>query len=246
MGLRRLVATAALLLGCADVAVIHAAPEPEARRAVAALTRAGVAAQAAPGERGFAVTVAEGDVARAVVALQEVELPRREEPGFAEAWGERSLVATAAEERARTAQATSGELARSLEALDGVLDARVHLALPAEDASGEAPRRPTASVLVRHEAGAPPVGDAQVKALVANAVAGMRAEDVAVVFVARARRAPAATAVTTVAGVTVAARDAGRLRWMLGALVVLALAGVTAAGETLRRAARRRAGGAAG
>ena len=41
-----------------------------------------------------------------------------------------SLVPTATEERVRAAQALSGELSRSLERLEGVLDARVHLSLP--------------------------------------------------------------------------------------------------------------------
>lgn len=238
MGLRRLTAAAALLAGCAEVAVIHGAPEPEARRAVAALAEARVSARTVAVDRGFAVTVAEGDVARAVAALHDAELPRREEPGFAEAWGERSLVATATEERARAAQATAGELARSLESLDGVLDARVHLALPGPDPAGESPRRVTASVLVRHRAGHPPVSEGQVQALVAHAVEGLRAEDVAVVLVARAPRTAPALPLRTVAGITVAARDARALTVWLAVLVGLALGAGGLAVDALRRRLR--------
>ena len=218
------------------MAVIHAVPEAEARRAVAALVRAGVVARGEPDGRGFTVRVAEGDVARAVVALHDAELPRREEPGFAEAWGDRSLVATAAEERARAAQATAGELARTLESLDGVLDARVHLALPAADASGEAPRRPTASVLLRYEPAERPLDEAQVRALVAAAVEGMRPEDVTVVFVRRAARARPPIATTTTLGITVAARDAGRVRGVVG----VAVAALTALAALLATWLRRR------
>ncbi len=217
-----------LLLGCADVAVVHAVPEADARRVVAVLAQSGVAARMSASDRGFAVSVADTDVARAVVALHDAELPRREEPGFAESWGERSLVATAAEERARTAQATSGELARTLEALDGVLDARVHVALPATDASGEAPPRPTASVLLRHDTAAPQVSETQVRALVAGAVEGMQANDVTVVFVRRAPRAQAQDAMTSTWGIAVATRDAGRVRAMGLALAVACAAAVAA------------------
>lgn len=239
MGLRRLALGAALLLGCADVAVIHAAPEAEARRAVAALARAGIAARTAPDDRGFSVTVADGDVARAVTALQDAELPRREEPGFAEAWGDRSLVATAAEERARAAQATAGELARTLESLDGVLDARVHLALPAADASGEAPRRPTASVLLRHEPAERPLDEAQARALVAAAVEGMRPEDVTVVFVRRAARTRPPVATTTTLGILVADRDAGRVQGLVVVAVACAAALAALLATWLRRRERR-------
>jgi len=218
------------------VAVIHAAPEAEARRAVAALARAGVAARAEPADRAFSVTVADGDVARAVTALHDAELPRREEPGFAEAWGERSLVATAAEERARASQATAGELARTLESLDGVIDARVHLALPAADASGEAPQRPTASVMVRHEPAERPLNEWQVRTLVAAGVEGMRPGDVTVVFVRRAARARPPIATTTTLGITVAARDAGRVRGVVG----VAVAALTALAALLATWLRRR------
>jgi type III secretion protein J len=214
----------ALCLGCADVTVIHGVPEAEAHRAVATLLRAGIAAEGLPSGRGFAVVVARGDVPRAVVALHDAELPRREEPGFVEAWGERSLVATDAEERVRTAQSVAGELARSLEALDGVLDARVHVAVPPTDVLGERPSPPTASVLLRHETGALTVTEAQVRMLVAHAVVGLRPENVSVTFVARTPRTRAPEPLVTTFGVLVAARHAPRLR----ALVFALLGAVTA------------------
>ena len=137
--------------------------------------------------------------------------------------------------RSRAAQATAGELARSIESLDGVLDARVHLARPDPDPAGEAPRRATASVLVRHRAGPPPVSVAQVQSLVAHAVEGLRADDVAVVLVARGPRTAAPVPLRTVAGITVAARDAPTLtRWFV-LLVGLALGAGGLALDALRR-----------
>lgn len=230
MGLRdlRALALAALCAGCGDVAVLQGVAEPEANRALAALDRAGVAAEKDRDEPGagegatFRVGVARADAARAVAVLAAHALPRREEPGFAETYGARSLVQSGAEERARAAQAVAGELARSLEAIDGVLDARVHVAVPeAADVAldGAGAPRPTASVLVRYAAARPPYDDAAVRRLVAGAVAGMRPEDVTVVGVARAPDPTlAAPRLARVGPIAVAPGSAGTLR---GALAVL-------------------------
>ena len=66
-----------------------------------------------------------------------------------------SMVPTPTEEHALFLHALSGELARSVEAIDGVVEARVHLGLPL---AGSAPRRPAppgrAAVLVKCRRGA--------------------------------------------------------------------------------------------
>ncbi|MEZ4251474.1 MAG: hypothetical protein R3B99_24950 [Polyangiales bacterium] len=75
------------------------------------------------------------------------------------------------------------ELARSVETMERVLEARVHVALPdtRRIALDEARPRPRASVLVRHRGDA--VDENAVRALVAGAVQDMTPEDVAVVQV---------------------------------------------------------------
>lgn len=217
--------------------------EPEARRAAVALDREGVAARAARDEgegRAFQVLVDPSQVSRAVAVLAREEIPRREEPGFHEAWGARSLVSTGTEERARAAQALGGELARSLESIDGVVDARVHVAPAAEpDLAGDAPPRPTASVLVRHAGERAPCSEAQVRALVAAAIAGMRPDDVAVVFSARPAARPLPRSWERVGFLVVAAGSVGYARALLGGfvvVVVLALAMIVRviAGSTRR------------
>ncbi len=194
MGLRVLTAAAALALaGCSDVDVLSSVTESDAHRAVATLDRAGVSARfdrTANGARpAYRVRVPPSQVARAVAALADVGVPRRDQPGFAESWGDRSLVTTRTEERARAAQAVAGELARSIESIDGVVEARVHLS-PGSDPelSTDAPRRPTASTLILHASGSPPVDEPRVRALIAGAVEGMRPDDVTVVFACRAPR----------------------------------------------------------
>ena len=81
--------------------------------------------------------------------------------------------------------ALSGELARSIESIDGVLDARVHIALPQQQVIGlDAPRpRARASVLVRHRGPGAPYDATSIQRLVAGAIEDMAVEDVAVVSV---------------------------------------------------------------
>lgn len=185
---------ALVLMACSEVPVLQGVPEREANRAIAALDQAGVAARKEADESGgsgpaqFRVVVGPDEVARSVTVLQSHGLPAREEPGFAESYGTPSLVQTATEERARSAQSIAGELARTIESIDGVLDARVHVSLPAaedrplDDREGP---RPTASVLLRYVGAHAPYDETALKRLVAGSVVGMRAEDVTVVAIAR-------------------------------------------------------------
>ena len=82
---------------------------------------------------------------------------------------------------------------RTLSSIDGVLDARVLLDVPTIDpltaalvpaANAAAALRATASVLIRHRGPTPPVSPDDLRRLVAGAVSGLAAADVAVVLVA--------------------------------------------------------------
>lgn len=167
--------------------------EAQADEIVLALDEAGVGAQKerAAGDAMFRVLVTPEDVAPALAVLRERDLPREQAPGIEELFAERGLVPSAAEEHARQTAAIAGELSRSIESMDGVLRARVHLAIP--EPSGhlldQAPSRARASVLIETRRGAR-VDDAAVRALIAGAVADLAADDVAVVrTVARPARA---------------------------------------------------------
>ncbi len=244
MGLRLLILALALA-GCADVTVLDPVSEVDAHRAVASLERAGVAARFealanTAQRRQFRVSVAPSQASRAVSTLHDLGLPRREQPGFDEAWGERSLVMTRAEERARAAQATAGELSRSLEAIDGVVMARVHVA-PGSDPelATDTPRRPAASVLIQHASATPPLDEQRVRALVASAVDGMRPEEVAVIF---AQRAAAVTAVTRPRsiGSVVITEGYETLRATLAAMLVVIIALTASVMRLMRERATRR------
>lgn len=222
------------LAGC-RAAIESGLPEAQANEVLVALDRQGIhgVKELEPGasSSSYRVLVASDEVAAALAVLRAEELPRAPDPGLHEVFGGASLVPTATEERARLTAALGGELARSIESIDGVLDARVHVALP--DASelplDAPPPRPRASVLVRHRAApdreAP--DEAAIRRLVAGAIQGMALEDVAVVAVAAREAPPARAALASLGPIAVARGSIGMLRALLGTLlgtnVVLAL-----------------------
>jgi type III secretion protein J len=143
----------AALGGCAGEEILHGLAEPQANEVVVALDEAGVAASKKREEgadAGFTVSVASSDAARAQRALAERSLPRARPAGFAEVFGKGSMVPTPTEEHALYLHALGGELSRSVEAIDGVVEARVHVGLPQPDPLRPGERgRPRAAVLVK-------------------------------------------------------------------------------------------------
>ncbi len=216
--------------------VQHGLVEREANRMVAVLRQAGVEAQKIK-EKGrgakFSVEVPRGQVTRAIKILLQHDLPRRKKPGFAEVFGKASLVPTATEQRARFLHALSGELARTLESADGVLEARVHLVLPQRHPLAlrdQSQAKPRAAVLLRVRSGKAPITAQEVRRLVAGSVQELDPAQVAVV-VRQARPAPAGGATQKLAHVgpvSVSADSKTLLQAILGIglFVILALSGL--------------------
>jgi type III secretion protein J len=176
------------LAACGREAILHGLDEVRANQVIVALDEGGVAARKErddAAEGSWRVEVPSGDSAAARRLLAERELPRRTPPGFGDVFGKGSVVPTPSEERALYLHALSGELARSVEAIDGVVEARVHLALPPPDALRSEPAAPPrAAVLVKARTGARPRVESLVpgiRSLVAGAVPALDASAVAVV-----------------------------------------------------------------
>ncbi|AKF07597.1 hypothetical protein [Sandaracinus amylolyticus] len=244
-------ALAALLAGC-RAEIERGLPEAQANEVLVALDEHGIHAVKEPerGEGSFAILVSGDDVASALAVLRAEELPRAPDPGLHDLFGTASLVPTATEERARLTAALGGELARTIEAIDGVLDARVHVALP--DASelplDAPPPRPRASVLIRHRGARAPYDDAAIQRLVAGAIQGMDPGDVAVVGVAAPEPAtPAGAHLASLGPIAVARGSIGTLKLVLGVLLgtngVLALLLALAVVRHRRAARTHDAGG---
>ena len=239
-----MLAAALLLAGCQST-IASGLDEAQANRIVVALDSHGIGADksrvaAGTDEPRWEIDVATDDVGRALAILRAADLPRAAEPGIGDVFGEGSLVPTATEERARYAVGLAGELAASIESIDGVLDARVHVAIPeARDfALDEAPPRPRASVLIKHRPGPPPYDESQIRALVAGAVHGMQPEDVAVVGVPGPAAPEATGSLVRVGPISVTRGSSGALKSVLGAALGLNL--ILAAALVLVWVRRRR------
>lgn len=187
-GLRALpLAVASLLTVACSVPVAASLDEGDASEAVVALEKGGVASEKErdPEQEGhYRVVVSRDDAASALRILAAEGLPPRAAPGVLDALGKSSLVPSRLAEHMKVVTGTSGDLERSLRALDGVVSARVHLAVPPRDplALGEQAPVATASVLIRHQGPTPPLAAFDVQRLVAGAVPGLKAENVSVVM----------------------------------------------------------------
>jgi type III secretion protein J len=179
------VAVLLLLLAACSTPIRHGLDEPAANEVVSALERAGIGAEKARDDAGgpaaFVIRVSSADAVRALEVLDALGLPRGKRAGFAETYGQPSLVPTATEERARYLQALSGEIERTLETVDGVVGARVHLVLEEAEGLGDRPRNAAhAAVLLKTRGGAP-MKEADIQKLVAGSVPGLAPANVAVV-----------------------------------------------------------------
>ncbi len=180
------IALVVLGIGC-STPVQHGLEEAAANEVVAALERGGIGASKTkdPAGEAFIVSVAKTDTVRALELLRSLGLPRGRRSGFGEVYKQASLVPTPTEERARYVEALTGEIERTLETVEGVASARVHLVLPETDplATDGKPRVPAqAAVLLKVRTGPAPLREGEVQRLVAGSVPSLAPESVAVVL----------------------------------------------------------------
>ncbi|NHK96810.1 MULTISPECIES: type III secretion system inner membrane ring lipoprotein SctJ [Rubrivivax] len=195
-----LLAATAALAGCGREELYAQLDEREANEMVALLTHAGIDAAKQRVDGGqFALRVGGGEFARAVQVLHAAGYPREGHESLGTMFKKEGFVTTQLEERARFMHALSQELAGTLQNIDGVVLARVHLAVPEKRRFAEKPEPSAAAVFLKVRPGvdlAPQIGS--IKALVVNAIEGLPYEQVTVVtFPAEPWPGPAAPAAAT-------------------------------------------------
>ena len=128
------------------------------------------------------LTVNEDDYSRARILLAGQGLPKAAPGGYA-ILDNLPMGVSRAVEGERLRQARETELARSIQEIDAVAEARVHLATPEQSVFVRDSAAPSASVIVKLQPGRS-LGDAQVSSiinLVASSVPGMKPEGVTIV-----------------------------------------------------------------
>lgn len=146
-----------LLLGLSaisspDMAALYKGLSPASATSVeAALGGAGFDARMS--EDGTSVSVPRTDVARARMVLAELGLPIEGEPGWELFDDASGLAMNSFMQRINRLRAMEGELARSIQTLEGLQSARVHLVLPEREAFSREKPTPRASVIARAVSG---------------------------------------------------------------------------------------------
>jgi type III secretion protein J len=217
---------AGLALACA-VPVATSLEESDANRVVTALERNGVAADKKPdpdNEGRFSIEVGRGDASFAISVMTREELPPRRSPGLLDAVGKGSLVPGRGDEQAKLTAGIAGELQRTLMGLDGVIDARVHLALPRRDPlqTGLTDPPPSAAVLLKYRSATPPLSADEISRLVAGAVPGLDSARVTVVSKAvETDVSRKGTELVLLGPLTTTRSSLPYLRWMIGGVAAL-------------------------
>jgi len=160
--------------------------ERDANEMLATLYSAGLhASKSTHDEKTWSVEVEEHDMPAALRILAEHGLPREQFATAGDLFKKEGLVSTPAEERIRYIYAVSQELSSTLSQIDGVIVARVHPVIPANDPLATQIRPASASVFIKYrrdadlEAMAPPI-----KNLVMRSIEGLTYENISLIFVA--------------------------------------------------------------
>jgi type III secretion protein J len=173
------------LSGCSREPLYADLDEQQANEMLAALVRTGIDAVKIRSDKQWAIEVGRSDLPEAMEVLKAEGFPREGYASLGEVFHKEGFVSTPLEERARLLYALSQELSHTISAIDGVVVARVHLAIPERQPLSDKQAPSSASVFIKHKPGSRVVTKAaSIKALVVNSVEGLPYENVTVTFFA--------------------------------------------------------------
>ncbi len=173
-----------MLSGCSKQDLYSNLTEEHANEMVAVLSEAGIDSEKIAAEEGlWTINVDQGQFAKAVDLLSARGLPREKFETLGTVFKEGKFGENGITQQARLAFALSQELEQSIREIDGIVSARVHLAIP-EPKTLTTDRKPTsASVLVKYRTGFDIRSKkSEIQTLVANGVEGLAFDDVSVII----------------------------------------------------------------
>jgi type III secretion protein J len=164
-----------LLVGC-RTSLFEGLDEDQANRIVAALSHHGITGyKERNADRTWNISVDDADAVVATELASAYALPRGGHANLGELFSRQGLISSPEEDRVRYVYGLSQELSETLEKMDGVLLARVHIVLPEKDPMDPAQDTlPSASVMMRYRSdyNLEPMRD-RIRALVAGSVEGL-------------------------------------------------------------------------
>lgn len=159
--------------------------EQQSNEMLALLMDNGISSRKIRGEDAWQLEIKRDDLPLAMDVLRSHGYPRDRYETLGQVFRKEGFVSSPLEERARLLHGLSQELSQTLTEIDGVVTARVHLAIPEQNALSDTRNPSSASVFIKHHANADvALKTAAIKALVVNSVEGLPYENVTVSFFA--------------------------------------------------------------
>lgn len=173
-----------LLAACGKQELYGQLEESQANEMIAALRKDKIDVSKTPGEKGvWAIAVDSQDFSRSVEVLRAAGLPRDQFASLGQVFEKKGFVSSPMEERARLIFGLSQELSHTVSEIDGVVQARVHLAIPEADPLSEKPKPSSAAVFIKYQPGFDMRNQTgAIKSLVINSVEGLSYDKVSVVM----------------------------------------------------------------
>ena len=191
------------LAGCSRSPLYTDLTETQANEVQAALLSAHIDAQKTQmtKAKGWSIAVAHDEIPNAMAVLGAAGLPRESLRSLGDVFPKESFVSSPLEERARYIFALSQEVQQTLMQLDGIVDARVHIALPERSLLDDKPQSASASVVIIERPGANlELRETDIKAIVTDGIEGLKdINRVTVKFFTRHAAAGVATAANSAA-----------------------------------------------
>lgn len=132
-----------LLTGCQQQDLLKGLDQQQANEVIAVLQRNNIVAEKTDhGKTGFSIGVDTQDFAAAVDLLKIYNLPPRPRMEIAQMFPADSLVSSPRAEKARLYSAIEQRLEQSLQTLDGITSARVHVSYDLDSVEGGTPAHP--------------------------------------------------------------------------------------------------------
>jgi len=173
-----------ILASCAKVPLFSELHEEEANEIMAHLLEQKIECVKVAAKEGlWILQVPQDDFPLAMHTLQALGLPRQKLMKMGEVFQKSGLVSSPTEERIRFIDALSQELSDTLMKIDGVIAAKVHIALPNNDPLSDNSTPASASVFIKFRAGYDVESSTpDLKNLVTNSVEGLTFDKVELIM----------------------------------------------------------------
>lgn len=233
-----------LVSGCGGKTVLYTdLKEKDANEMMAILMSKGISCTKTAGKEGtWELDITSDDFTKAMELMQAEGYPPTAYQGLGQVFGQKGMVSSPSEERARFMYALSQSLAETIAQIDGVLTARVHVVLQETEPFSNQVRPASSSVFIkcRYDANIEAYIP-QIKILVMNSIEGLSYDRVSVVIFRAGPPdikaegqvpswQPQVQEMRKVLSIQVDAKSSTRLWLVISILVVLFIAAAAAAG----------------